>query len=167
MKAIKTIAILNLILFSAFLFMEVYHFIFDYDILMRSLAFSYPCSLWFRIPHYLLSLLMIFCSISILKLRETWQYANLLLIACIGFIMYDVVSIVSMFIPFCKPPCIMCEIESLQLMYIFTLFEAIYLFCNRKRFVLKLQNINVLYVTCVFGGIFILWRIIYEYSRIL
>lgn len=163
MKIYRIILIIDILLFFSFIFMEGYQILFDYHHMMNSLSLLYPCSIWFRLPHYFLSLLILLCCLYGLIKSAMGKIFDLLLLSCIGFICYDLVFLVSMFVPFLKLPCFMSGLESTQIVYFFSFLQLIYFLKNKRKFHSLLNSRKIVIFFLAFTLFFLAMRITLEY----
>ncbi len=165
MKRLKIFGILNLIVFGSFILFEVYHFLFEYKECFGMLSNFYPCVVSYRIPHYILTLIILYGSIQILFKKKA--AFNTLLIASIGFISYEIVVFISLFFStIFGEHCFMSLIEMLPFIYIFALIEFLSLLKKRKEFSTAFNTPKILITFLLFILFFFAMRIVFYYRYV-
>jgi hypothetical protein len=122
-KKNKIIFLINVIFFTSFLLLEVYHFYFEYSNYMNLLSFSHPCSISLRIIPYMLSLIIISASFNFL-------YNNrgllLILFANIAFLLYQIVVLFVL-----SSHCFMSFYDRMGILHIYLLIQIVFLLFKR------------------------------------
>lgn len=156
-KSFKYFAVTNIIIIIVFFIMEVYYFFYEYNYYNRVLSFSQPCTLIFRIPHYILGVLLIYGSLNFLIKTKG---LILIVIPCIGFVSYDIVQITSLFIRHLNVPCFMSSMERLQFLYIYFLLLLFLILIKWKTLAVSLSKVIFILIFLSFIILFSLLRLI-------
>jgi hypothetical protein len=159
MNKLKIFAILNLIVFGAFTLTEIYHFCFEYENLRNVLSEIYPCKLYYRIPIYSLTLLILIASIRIVIQKK--MYYKILVISCIGFLSYEIVAFALLFFDNLGYYCHMSALEYYPVIYLFVLVELISIVRIKKGFTKVISVLKVFFLFVLFILLFFIYRYVF------
>mgnify|MGYP001229779643 CR=1 FL=1 len=142
MKIIKIFIILNIVVFTVFLTLDVLYLLSDYQVDSHLMSFFYPCKIQIIIVHYSFYSIVIISSILFLLQKKV---ISLLYYSLYGILL---LVLISEFLPIVCLPCFM-KLPNEIFLYTFVLIEFIIIplivkkvFINKKYFIL----ISVLYL---------------------